>query len=125
MQPCATKGICKAARLLLAIIVGFALAILLGVMTGCTSAPVRVDVSQHIKIDCGPEPMVQKLVLFPVAPEAYYDPETKTAYARITIPQYENAAKNNKRIVRHFDNLSVVIRHYRSCIEDFNAEEPS
>lgn len=111
----------KVLRILNAICIGIALAVLFGVMVGCTSAPVKVDVSQHIRIDCGPEPLVQKLVLFPVAPEAYYDPETKTAYARITIPHYENAAKNNKRIIRQFDNLSVVIRHYRSCIEDFNA----
>lgn len=115
----------KVLRILNAICIGIALAVLLGVMIGCTSAPVKVDVSQHIRIDCGPEPSVQRLVLFPVAPEAYYDPETKTAYARITIPEYENAAKNNKRIIRHFDSLSVVIRHYRDCIEDFNAEIPS
>jgi len=92
-------------------------------LASCTSAPVNVAVSQHIPIDCGPEPSVQKLVLLPVPPEAYYDPETGTAYARITIPSYENGAENNKRIVRHFDNLSVVIRHYRDCIEDFNADQ--
>lgn len=112
-------------KILRAIVLGLVLVVLISMLLGCTSAPVKVEVSQHIRIDCGPEPMVQRLVLFPVAPEAYYDPETKTAYARITIPHYENAAKNNKRIVRHFDNLSVVIRHYRSCIEDFNAEIPS
>jgi hypothetical protein len=92
-------------------------------VVGCTSAPIKVEVSQHIAIDCGPEPLVQRLVMLPVPPEAYYDPETQTAYARITIPHYENGAENNKRIVRHFDNLSVVIRHYRDCIEDFNGTE--
>ena len=91
------------------------------VVAGCTSAPVKVDVSHHIPIDCGPEPLVQRLVMLPVKPVAYYDPETQTAYARITIPEYEDGAKNNKRIIRSFDSLSVVIRHYRKCIEDFNA----
>ena len=107
-----------------AVVLGIVLAVVLGLMLGCTAAPVKVDVSQHIPIDCGPEPMVQRLVLFPVEPVAYYDPETQTAYARITIPHYENGAKNNKRIIRQFDNLSVVIRHYRACIESFNAEKP-
>jgi hypothetical protein len=107
-----------------AIVVGLVLAVVLGMLLGCTSAPVKVNVSQHIPIDCGPEPLVQRLVLLPVKPVAYYDPETQTAYARITIPHYENEAKNNGRIIRHFDNLSVVIRHYRACIENFNAERP-
>jgi hypothetical protein len=107
-----------------AIVVGLVLAVVLGMLLGCTSAPVKVNVTGHIPIDCGPEPMVQRLALLPVPPVAYYDPETKTAYARITIPQYENGAKNNKRIIRHFDSLSVVIRHYRACIESFNAERP-
>ncbi len=93
-------------------------------VVGCTSAPVKVDVSHNIPIDCGPEPMVQRLVMLPVKPVANYDPDTNTAYVRITIPEYEDGAKNNKRIIRHFDNLSVVIRHYRACIENFNAEEP-
>lgn len=112
-------------KILRAITIGVAIMMILYMLVGCTAAPVQVEVSQHIRIDCGPEPSVQRLVLFPVAPEAWYDPETKTAYARITIPEYENAAKNNKRIIRHFDSLSVVIRHYRDCIEDFNAEIPS
>jgi hypothetical protein len=93
------------------------------VAIGCTSAPVKVNVTGHIPIDCGPEPLVQKLALLPVKPVAYYDPETQTAYARITIPHYENEAKNNGRIIRHFDSLSVVIRHYKACIENFNAEQ--
>jgi hypothetical protein len=96
---------------------------LLLLLVSCSSiSKVELDTSKHIKIDCGPEPQVQKLVLLPMEPEAYYDPETGTAYVRILLPHYENGAKNNKRIIRHFDNLSVVIRHYRSCIEDFNAE---
>lgn len=112
-------------KILRAIAVGLVLAVVLTMLIACTAAPVRVEVSQHIPIDCGPEPLVQRLVLLPVPPEAWYDPETQTAYARVTIPHYENGAENNKRIVRHFDNLSVVIRHYRDCIEDFNAEIPS
>lgn len=108
-------------KIVRAIAVGVILAIALTLMLGCTAAPVKVDVSNHIPIDCGPEPLVQKLVLLPVKPVAYYDPESKTAYARITIPEYENGSQNNKRIIRHFDNLSVVIRHYRRCIEEFNA----
>lgn len=107
-----------------AIVLGLVIVVVFLVLAGCTAAPIKVDVSHHIPIDCGPEPMVQRLVLFPIAPVAYYDPETQTAYARITIPEYEAGASNNKRIVRHFDNLSVVIRHYRKCIEEFNAEEP-
>ena len=122
MQPSAQiKGVAKAARLLLIILASIAIAVVLSMMTGCTSAPVKVEVSQQIAIDCGPEPLVQKLVLLPVKPVAYYDPETKTAYVRITLPHYENGSQNNKRIIRAFDNLSVVIRHYRSCVEDFNA----
>lgn len=97
----------------------FMFAVLL--LAGCASPKVEVDVSQHIAIDCGPEPHVQKLVMLPVKPVAYFDPTTGTAYARITIPEYENGAQNNKRIIRHFDSLSVVIRHYRKCIEEFNA----
>jgi len=109
-------------RIARAVVLGLVLAVVLSLLLGCTAAPVKVDVSQHIPIDCGPEPMVQKLVLFPVKPVAYYDPETQTAYARITIPEYEDGAVNNKRIIRQFDSLSVVIRHYRKCIENFNAQ---
>lgn len=91
------------------------------VLGGCTSAPVKVEVNQHIKIDCGPPPAVQRLALKDVEPVAAYDPETGTAYARITIPDYEDLAINNERIASHFSKLSVVIRHYERCIEDFNA----
>ena len=91
------------------------------VLGGCTSAPVKVDVSQHIKIDCGPPPAVQRLVLKDVEPVAAYDPETDTAYFRIAVPDYEDLAINNERIASHFSKLAVVIRHYTRCIEDFNA----
>ena len=109
-------------RIARAVVLGLVLAVVLSLLLGCTAAPVKVNVSNHIPIDCGPEPMVQKLVLLPIKPVAYYDPETQTAYVRIDIPAYENGANNNKRIIRHFDNLSVVIRHYRKCIEEFNVE---
>lgn len=93
------------------------------VLGGCTSAPVKVDVSKHIKIDCGPPPAVQRLVLKDVEPVAAYDPESDMAYARFTIPDYEDLAINNERIISHFSKLAVVIRHYTRCIEDFNAEK--
>jgi hypothetical protein len=90
-------------------------------LLGCVGSPVKVDVSGHIPIDCGPAPAVQRLVLKGVKPVAAYDPETKLAYVRISIPDYEDLAINNKRIGSHFSKLSVVIRHYQRCIEDFNA----
>lgn len=93
------------------------------VLGGCTSAPVKVEVNQHIKIDCGPPPAVQRLALKGVEPVAAYDPETDTAYVRITIPDYEDLAINNERIASHFSKLSVVIRHYKRCIEDFNGKK--
>jgi hypothetical protein len=108
-------------RIARAVAVGVVLAIAFSLLVGCTSAPVKIDVSQHIPIDCGPAPAVERLALKGVKPVAMYDPETKTAYVRFSIPDYEDLAINNKRIGSHFSKLSVVIRHYTQCIEDFNA----
>jgi len=90
-------------------------------LLGCVGSPTKIEVSQHLAIDCGPAPAVQHLALKNVEPVAAYDPETGTAYVRITIPDYEDLAINNERIASHFSKLSVVIRHYERCIEDFNA----
>ena len=92
----------------------------LAFLTGCAASVTKVEVAQHIPIDCGPPPAVQKLALKGVEPVAAYDPETDTAYVRITIPDYEDLAINNERIASHFGKLSVVIRHYERCIKDFN-----
>jgi len=108
-------------RIARAIAIGIVIAIAFGMLMGCLSAPVKVDVSQHIPIDCGAAPAVERLVLKGIKPVAMYDPETKTAYVRISIPDYEDLAINNGRIGSHFSKLSVVIRHYTRCIEDFNA----
>ena len=110
-------------RIARAVAIGLVLAILFGVLVGCLSAPVKVHVSQHIPIDCGPAPAVERLVLKGVKPVAMYDPETKLAYVRISIPDYEDLAINNGRIGSHFSKLSVVIRHYTRCIEDYNAQD--
>ena len=90
-------------------------------LQACISSPTKVEVSQHIAIDCGAPPAVQRLALKGVEPVAAYDPETDTAYFRITVPDYEDLAINNERIASHFSKLAVVIRHYTRCIEDFNA----
>lgn len=108
-------------RIVRAVAVGVVLAIAFSLLLGCTSAPVKVEVTGHIPIDCGPAPAVQRLALKDVEPVAAYDPETNTAYFRITVPDYEDLAVNNERIASHFSKLSVVIRHYTRCIEDFNA----
>ena len=108
-------------RIVRAVVIGVVLAVTFSLLIGCTSAPVKIEVSQHIVIDCGAAPAVERLALKGVKPVAAYDPETKTAYVRITIPDYEDLAINNKRIASHFSKLSVVIRHYERCIEDFNA----
>ena len=104
-----------------AIAVGVVLAVAFSMLLGCISSPTKVDVTGHIPIDCGPAPAVQRLVLKDVEPVAAYDPETNTAYFRILVPDYEDLAINNERIASHFSKLSVVIRHYERCIEDFNA----
>lgn len=108
-------------RIVRAVVVGVVLAIAFSLLLGCAGSPTKIEVSQHIVIDCGPAPAVQRLALKDVEPVAAYDPETGTAYARITIPDYEDLAINNERIASHFSKLSVVIRHYERCIEDFNA----
>ncbi len=108
-------------RIVRAVAVGIVLAIALGLMLGCVSSPTKIEVSQHIPIDCGAAPAVQRLALKDVEPVAAYDPVTDTAYFRILIPDYEDLAINNERIASHFSKLSVVIRHYTRCIEDFNA----
>ena len=40
------------------------------VLGGCVSAATKVEVAQHIPIDCGPAPAVQKLALKGVEPVA-------------------------------------------------------
>lgn len=91
------------------------------VLTACTSAPVKVDVAKKVDIDCGPEPRVAKLVLFPIKPIAYYDEETGKAYVKITMGEYEHQSINAKRIEQHFIALGALIEHYRGCVRDFNA----
>jgi hypothetical protein len=108
-------------RIARAIVIGIVIAFAFNLLVGCTSAPVKIEVSPHIPIDCGPAPAVQRLALKDVEPIAAYDPETNTAYFRILVPDYEDLAINNERIASHFSKLSVVIRHYTRCIEDFNA----
>lgn len=108
-------------RIARAVVVGVVLAVAFSLLLGCVGSPTKIEVSQHLAIDCGPAPAVQRLALKGVEPVAAYDPESGTAYVRITIPDYEDLAINNERIASHFSKLSVVIRHYERCIEDFNA----
>lgn len=120
MKLCSNAYRYQVLRIVRAVVVGVVLAVAFSLLLGCVGSPTKVEVSQHIALDCGPAPAVQRLALKGVEPVAAYDPETETAYVRISIPDYEDLAINNERIASHFSKLSVVIRHYEKCIEDFN-----
>lgn len=104
-----------AIRLLSPVIIVFTLAFL----NSCATAP-DIEVKGKVNIDCGPEPRVSRLTLFPIKIEAYYDKEAGKAYTKMSIGDYEKQALNAKRIEQHFVALGALIEHYRSCVRDFN-----
>lgn len=89
------------------------------VATGCASNKTRVEVSQQIAIDCGTEPLVDKLVLLPHPPWAVN--EDGVPWVKFSVRSYEHMSENAARVESRFEQDATVIRHYRDCIEKFNA----
>lgn len=89
------------------------------VVTGCSTAPVEVQVSQHIDIDCGPEPVIDRLALLPIEVITYAD-NVGVSWVKMTSKHWEHAMENTARTQSRFKQDATVIRHYRDCIEKFN-----
>lgn len=90
------------------------------VATGCASNKTKVEVSQQIAIDCGVEPLVDRLVLLPHPPIGYKDADG-VPWVKFSVKSYENMSENAARVESRFDQDVTVIRHYRDCTEKFNA----
>ena len=89
-------------------------------LTGCaTVGDVDVQVQGTVDIDCGAEPVIDKLRLLPVEPIGWVDDDGEP-WVVITVPHYENLSENMVRIESRFDQDATVVRHYRNCIENFN-----
>ena len=94
--------------------------LVLVVATGCASNKTKVEVSQQIAVDCGVEPLVDQLRLLPHPPIGYVD-EVGVPWVKFSVKSYENMSENAVRVESRFDQDVTVIRHYRDCIEKFNA----
>ncbi len=91
------------------------------VTAGCASTnKTRIEVSQQIAVDCGVEPLVDQLRLLPHPPIGYVD-EAGVPWVKFSVKSYENMSENAVRVESRFDQDVTVIRHYRDCIEKFNA----
>lgn len=89
------------------------------VVAGCGGPPVKIEVSQHIEVDCGQEPTIDRLVLLPHDPIGYKD-ENGIPWVKFSVRHYEHMSENAARTESRFDQDAAVIIHYRDCIEDFN-----
>ncbi len=120
MQSSATRGIAKAAKLFL-VMLGCLTVVLFSVVTGCSTTPIKLQVAQVVSLDCGSEPVIDRLVLLPIEFIAYAD-NVGISWVRMSVKHYEHAAENTARTKSRFKQDATVIRHYRDCIEKFNAQ---
>lgn len=91
-------------------------------VVGCGTAPVKLDVSQVVSLECGAEPKVDRLHMRKVEPWVVEDAAGIT-WIGISPDHYENLSTNIADVKKQLKQRVAVNKFYRSCIEDFNAPQ--
>lgn len=73
----------------------------------------------HIPIECGAEPMTDKVLMRPVNRPRIVD-VNGAKWVAISLPAYENLSKNIADMVASYQQRVVQVTWYRDCIQDFN-----
>jgi len=88
-------------------------------LASCASNKTKVEVSQHIGLECGAEPKVDRLHMRKVEPWVIED-NAGITWIGISPDHYENLSTNIADIKKQLKQRVAVNEFYRDCIEDFN-----
>jgi hypothetical protein len=98
------------------------LAICVVALAGCGTAPVKLDASQVVSLECGAEPKVDRLHMRKVEPWVVEDVAGIT-WIGISPDHYENLSTNIADVKKQLTQRVAVNKFYRKCIESFNAPQ--